>query len=165
MTSADLPKKLLRYALILVALLLLLAAGWVWLTLHWTYSEGERTGYIQKLSKKGWVCKTWEGEIALVTMPGAIPEKFEFTVPDEAMAARLNAAAGKRVVLHYRQHKFIPSSCFGETEYFVDDLHEPADSAAVPAPTVQQGVLVTPASQPAATPPANQAASQPASGR
>ncbi len=167
MTTPALPNKILRYALILVILLVLLAAGWVWLTLHWSYSEGERTGYIQKLSKKGWVCKTWEGEIALVTMPGAIPEKFEFTVPDEAMAARLNAAAGKRVVLHYRQHKFIPSSCFGETEYFVDDLHEPADGAALPAPSVQQGVLPVPAgqnpaSQPAATPPAP---AQPAPGK
>lgn len=145
--------KILRLALAVIVILCLLGAGWVWLTLHWTYSEGERTGYVQKLSKKGWVCKTWEGEIALVTMPGAIPEKFEFTVQDEAMAARINDASGKRVVLHYRQHKFIPSSCFGETEYFVDDLREPADGAAqsappIPAPSVQQGVLPGPATQP-----------------
>lgn len=147
MDYAALKSKLLRYLLGIVVLLCLLSAGWIWITLHWSYSEGERTGYVQKLSKKGWVCKTWEGEIALVTMPGAIPEKFEFTVQDEAMAARINAAAGKRVVLHYLQHKFIPSSCFGETEYFVDDLREPADGGAppaVPAPSAQQGTLVAP---------------------
>ena len=82
------------------SLLGLLAAGWVWFTLHWSYSEGDRTGYVQKLSRKGWLCKTWEGEIAMVTMPGAIPEKFEFTVPDDAIADRINAASGHRVVLH-----------------------------------------------------------------
>ncbi len=135
--------KILRYVLLFAILICLLAAGWVWLTLHWAYSEGERTGYVQKLSKKGWVCKTWEGEIALVTMPGAIPEKFEFTVQDEDMATRINAAAGKRVVLHYRQHKFIPTSCFGDTEYFVDELREPSDGA-MPAPSVPQGKLQAP---------------------
>jgi len=103
----------------ILAVLILLAAGWVWLTLNWNYSEGERAGYVQKLSKKGWICKTWEGELALVTMPGAIPEKFLFTVPDDDTASLINAMAGRRVVLKYEQHKFIPSSCFGETEYFV----------------------------------------------
>jgi len=86
--------QILRIVVATAIVAALLAAGWVWLTLHWVYSEGERTGYVQKLSKKGWVCKTWEGEIVLVTMPGAIPEKFEFTVRDEDMVARLNAAAG-----------------------------------------------------------------------
>lgn len=110
---------LLRYLVIPLVIFILLAVGWVWLTLNWNYSEGERAGYVQKLSKKGWVCKTWEGELALVTMPGAIPEKFNFTVSDDATASRINAMAGKRVILLYEQHKFIPSSCFGDTEYFV----------------------------------------------
>ncbi|NWG40044.1 MAG: hypothetical protein HXY27_08815 [Hydrogenophilaceae bacterium] len=108
----------------ILAVLILLAADWVWLTLNWNYSEGERAGYVQKLSKKGWICKTWEGELALVTMPGAIPEKFLFTVPDDAIASQINAMAGKRVVLKYEQHKFIPSSCLGETEYFVIGVSE-----------------------------------------
>ena len=102
--------------------------AWVWLALHWSYSEGERTGYVQKFSRKGWLCKTWEGEVAMVTMPGAIPDRFQFTVSDDAVAQKINALAGRRVVLHYRQHKFIPSSCFGETEYFVAqarDIDEP----------------------------------------
>jgi hypothetical protein len=131
--------KVLRIVLAILVTIGLLAAGWVWLTLHWAYSDGERTGYIQKLSHKGWVCKTWEGEIVLVTMPGAIPEKFEFTVRDELMADKINAAAGKRVVLHYEQHKFIPSTCFGDTEYFVDNLREPSDLPAsnLPSSSVQ----------------------------
>jgi hypothetical protein len=128
-----------------VILVGLLAVGWTWLTLHWDYAEGERTGYVQKLSKRGWICKTWEGEIVLVTMPGAIPEKFEFTVRDEAVVAKINAAAGKRVVLHYQQHKFIPVSCFGDTEYFIDNVREIADAVGTfPPPSVPQGALQQP---------------------
>ena len=137
--------KILRAILALLIILILLAAGWTWLTLNWSYAEGERAGYVQKLSKKGWLCKTWEGEIVLVTMPGAIPEKFEFTVRDESVVGKINAAAGKRVVLHYHQHKFIPTSCFGETEYFIDSVRELADaSATLPMPAVPQGKLQQP---------------------
>src|ERR1700760_3285800 len=110
---------------VLVAVLVALIAvgmGFTWLTLHWTYSEGERAGYVQKLSRKGWICKTWEGEMSMVTMPGTVAEKFYFTVPDDGVAAKLNANVGKRMALHYDQHRWIPSSCFGETEYFVTDL-------------------------------------------
>ncbi|HWZ63396.1 MAG TPA: hypothetical protein VNX02_10270 [Steroidobacteraceae bacterium] len=106
----------------LLVVVLLGLAGFSWLTLHWTYSEGERAGYVQKLAKKGWLCKTWEGEMAMVTMPGTVAEKFNFTVPSDAVAAKLNAAVGKRLALRYQQHKWIPSSCFGDTEYFVTDM-------------------------------------------
>jgi len=148
--------KILRIILGIAVLAVALAAGWVWVTLHWTYSEGDRTGYVQKLSKKGWICKTWEGEIVLVTMPGAIPEKFEFTVRDDDVVERLNADAGKRVVLHYRQHKLIPSSCFGETEYFIDSVRELEGAPSLQQPSVQQGSLPAPADQPAASAPAGQ---------
>jgi hypothetical protein len=133
--------KFLRVFLMVLLAAVLLGVAWVWFTLQWSYSKGERAGYVQKLSEKGWVCKTWEGEIAMVTMPGAIPDKFEFTVRDDFVAQKINQLAGKRVVLIYRQHKFIPSSCFGETEYFVDDVREVGDVPAVPA-------LSAPASQP-----------------
>jgi len=131
---------LLRFLVLPLVVLILLTMGWTWLTLHWNYSEGERAGYVQKLSKKGWLCKTWEGELALVTMPGAIPEKFIFTVPEDAAAARINALAGERVVLQYQQHKFIPSSCFGDTEYFVVDVTKVRDATAptVPLPNSPQ---------------------------
>jgi hypothetical protein len=95
---------------------------YTWLTLTWSFSSGERTGYVQKLSKSGWICKTWEGEMAMVTMPGAIPDKFLFSVRDDNVAKRINAFAGKRVALVYEQHKGIPTSCFGETEYFIVDI-------------------------------------------
>ena len=106
----------------LVVIVVLGLVGFTWITLHWTYSEGERAGYVQKLSKKGFVCKTWEGEMAMVTMPGTVAEKCQFTVPTEAVAAKLNANVGKRMALHYQQHKWIPTSCFGDTEYFVNDV-------------------------------------------
>src|SRR3990167_5491228 len=94
---------MMRSVIVFVGLLLLAAVGWVWLTLNWSYSEGERAGYVQKLSHKGWLCKTWEGEIAMVTMPGAIPDRFEFSVRDAAVAAKINAMAGQRVVLIYER--------------------------------------------------------------
>ena len=97
-------------------------AGYTWITLQWSYSDGERAGYVQKLSRKGWLCKTWEGEMAMVTMPGTVAEKFAFTVREPAVVAKLNANVGRRVALHYEQHKWIPSSCFGDSEYFVTDV-------------------------------------------
>ncbi|WP_066709969.1 hypothetical protein [Curvibacter delicatus] len=137
----------LRSLVIGLIILLGLAAAWTWLTLNWSYAEGERAGYVQKLSRKGWLCKTWEGEIAMVTMPGAIPEKFEFSVREESVAQKINALAGKRVVLHYDQHKFVPTSCFAETEYFIGDVREvletPAPLAPL-APNTSQGELQTP---------------------
>jgi hypothetical protein len=94
---------------------------YTWITLNWSFSRGERAGYIQKLSKSGWICKTWEGEMAMVTMPGAIPDKFLFSVRDEKTAELIHKFSGKRVSLVYEQHKGVPTSCFGETEYFIVD--------------------------------------------
>lgn len=126
----------LRTVVVALVALSALAVLWVWLTLTWSYSEGERAGYIQKFSRKGWLCKTWEGEIAMVTMPGAIPDRFEFSVRDDDTAAKINALAGKRVVLIYQQHKFVPSNCFGETEYFVTGVRAVDEQPAALAPAV-----------------------------
>jgi len=90
--------------------------------LSWSYSEGTRAGYLQKFSKKGWVCKTWEGELALTTVPGVAPTLWEFTVRHDATARQLNVALGRRVLLFYREHRGLPSRCFGETSYFVDSV-------------------------------------------
>ena len=87
--------------------------------LSWNYSSGERAGWVQKFSKKGWLCKTWEGEMAMVTMPGSTPEKFLFTVWDDAVAEQINQVMGKRVTLHYDEKVGLPTSCFGETRHFV----------------------------------------------
>ncbi len=109
-------------ALVVLALTLGLAALYTWLVLSWSYSDGERAGYVQKLSHKGWVCKTWEGELAMVSLPGTLPEIFHFTVRDEAVAQRINTVVGKRVALTYEQHVGLPTNCFGETSYFVTDV-------------------------------------------
>ena len=114
-----------KHKLIIAGALLLPVLGFVfytWATLAWAYSTGERAGYVQKFSKKGWICKTWEGELAMVSIPGTMPEKFYFTVRDDAVAARVNQTMGKRVALTYKQHKGVPTHCFGETEYFVVDV-------------------------------------------
>ena len=102
----------------------LLFVAYVALALNWSYSKGERAGFLQKLSSKGWVCKTWEGELSLVAIPGASPEKFLFTVREAEVVGQLNALMGKRVALDYEQHKGLPSSCWGETEYFVTGVRE-----------------------------------------
>jgi len=112
--------KLIIAAAIVTPLLLLVL--YTWSALTWSYSSGERAGYVQKFSRKGWVCKTWEGELAMVAVPGSMPEKFYFTVRNDSVANLINQSLGKRVALHYNQHKGVPTSCFGETEYFVSDV-------------------------------------------
>jgi hypothetical protein len=100
----------------------LLATAWTAITLNWNYSSGTRSGYVQKFSKKGWLCKTWEGEIAMVNVPGAMQERFSFTVRNDSIAALITRYQGQRVVIEYEEHKGIPTSCFGETPYFVQGV-------------------------------------------
>lgn len=118
MTSPSLQKIFFRLGLLSLSMLVAIAI-YVWAVLSWSYSEGERVGFLQKVSYKGWICKTWEGELSLVAIPGAVPEKFLFSVRDDAVAQQLNAVAGKRVTLQYEQHRGLPTSCFGDTDYFV----------------------------------------------
>ena len=112
-----------RWPWILLGLVVLLPAlaltAWTAITLNWSYSDGTRTGYVQKFSKKGWLCKTWEGEIAMVNVPGAAQERFSFTVRNDSVAALLNSYQGQRVVIEYEEHRGLPTSCFGDTPYFV----------------------------------------------
>jgi hypothetical protein len=117
---------LIKWSVISIAAIVALAALWTWFTLNYTYSSGDRAGYVQKLSLKGWVCKTWEGELAMVNLPGAMPEIFKFTIRDNAVAQRVEADMGKRVHLRYEQHLGVPTSCFGDTEYFIVDV-QPAE--------------------------------------
>ena len=105
----------------LIAIIVVLA-GFTWFTLHWAYADGERAGFLQKFSRKGWICKTWEGQMALVTLPGTVAEKFDFTVRDDEVAKQLGSSIGKRMSVHYEQRKWIPTSCFGDTEYFVTSM-------------------------------------------
>lgn len=112
--------------LFVLLLLLLVAVGgfalYAWITLSYDYADGERAGYVQKFSRKGWICKTWEGELAMVNLPGSLAEVFRFSVRDEEVARKINETMGQRVTLHYEQHVGVPTSCFGETDYFVTDV-------------------------------------------
>jgi len=121
MTGNEIRKKMVKIALLLIVAVVVLCAGYVMVVLNWSYSKGERIGYVQKFSEKGWLCKTWEGELQMLPVPGALPEKFIFSVRDRAVISKINASMGKKVSLSYEQHKGIPTTCFGESEYFADD--------------------------------------------
>ena len=96
-----------------------LLALWTLIVLNFSYSHGDRAGYVQKFSKKGWICKTWEGELAMVNIPGAMQQQWEFSVRDDSIARVITSSMGKRVSLAYDEHRGVPTSCFGETQYFV----------------------------------------------
>ncbi|MDD2899278.1 MAG: hypothetical protein PHI31_11265 [Desulfuromonadaceae bacterium] len=99
----------------------MLCTGYLAIVLNWSYSKGERVGYIQKFSEKGWVCKTWEGELQMLPISGALPEKFVFSVRDKAVIEKINSSVGKKISLYYEQHKGLPTTCFGESSYFAVD--------------------------------------------
>jgi hypothetical protein len=141
---------LLRLALALVVLIAL-ATGYLWAALTWSFSSGERAGWVQKLSHKGWICKTWEGELSLVSLPGSVAEKFLFTVRDDAVAREITRHIGKRVALHYEEKVGLPTTCFGDTRHFVTGL-----TLAENIPLGPGVVLPAPGSAPAAaSPPAS----------
>lgn len=136
----------------LLLLLLALFAAYTLLALWWSYSEGERVGVLQKLSRKGWVCKTYEGELALYVVSGVAPQIWTFTVRDRKVAEQLNTVLGERVRLHYSEHRGLPTSCFGDTPYFVDSENIgvplpllPGGPAPAPAPAVAAPAAATPA--------------------
>jgi hypothetical protein len=121
MTGEEIKKKVFKITALLVVTAVVLCTGYLAIALNWSYSKGERIGYVQKFSEKGWLCKTWEGELQMLPVPGAVPEKFLFSVRDKTMISKINATLGKKVSLSYEQHKGIPTSCFGESEYFAVD--------------------------------------------
>lgn len=141
-----------RWFFILLLLIVVGTGLWTWLTLAWAYAEGERAGVLQKFARRGWLCKTQEGEIALYygggqyMGAGISPQLWDFSVRDKSVAAELSKAVGHRVQLHYTEHPGIPTSCFAETRFLVDRVtvtdNEPG-SAPPPA---------APASPPVGTP-------------
>ena len=110
--------------MVLVLIPLLVFSLWTAISLNWSYSSGDRSGYIQKFSRKGWLCKTWEGEMAIVNVPGSQPQIFEFTVKNDSIAEVLRSVMGDRVTVTYEQHKGIPFSCFGDTQYWVTSVRQ-----------------------------------------
>jgi len=114
-----------RWKIILFGFLaLVVGAGSLWtlVTLTFSYSDGDRVGYVQKFSHRGWLCRTWEGELAMTPVPGATPQIFSFTVRDDDTVKRIKEAEGKRVALHYKEKRGVPSSCFGDTNYFISEI-------------------------------------------
>ena len=122
MTFEEIKKKTVKIAVLFVVIVIILAAGYTTAALKWSYSKGERVGYMQKFSEKGWLCKTWEGELQMLPVPGAVPEKFMFSVRDTRVIGKINSSLGKKVSLSYEQHKGVPTSCFGESEYYSVDV-------------------------------------------
>ncbi|SRR5258706_7043318 len=118
----SLMKRLRRFVLLSVLALVILLGLYTWGAWSFTYSEGDRAGYVQKFSKKGWICKTWEGELAMANLPGAMPEVFHFSVWDDQVAADISRSMGERVSIHYQQHVGLPTTCFGDTPYFVQQI-------------------------------------------
>lgn len=131
-----------------IVVLAVLLAGYFTFVLWWNYSSGERAGWVQKFSNKGWLCKTWEGELALVSLPGTSVEKFFFTVRDDAVAEKINKIVGHRVSLHYEEKVGLPTSCFGETRYYVTGVTTMAEVPLAPGVVVPTAPAASAASVP-----------------
>jgi hypothetical protein len=132
--------KIIRNLVIAAVVFALLATAYFFIALNWSYSKGDRAGWLQKLSDKGWICKTWEGEMALVSLPGTSAiEKFAFTVRDDKVAAELAKQMGKRVTLHYEEKVGLPTSCFGDTRHYVTKVTVASDISLSPGVVVQTG--------------------------
>lgn len=131
--------------------LVVLVCGYFWAALSWSYSSGERAGWVQKISHKGWLCKTWEGELALVSLPGSAVEKFYFTVRDDAVARQIGQVIGRRVSLHYEEKVGLPTTCFGDTRHFVTSVTVTPDIPFGPGVSLPNPAAPAPA---AAAPPA-----------
>jgi len=160
----------MRSARYLLVFLLVLFAGtglWTWLTLQWAYSDGTRSGVLQKFSRRGWVCKTQEGDLALYS-GGLSPQIWRFSVRDPGVAAAIEKAVGARVQVHYTEHPGVPSTCFADTRYFVDrvTVTDPLPPLTAPVPAMgappQPPATPSPAPLPAPAPPASPPAPPPA---
>lgn len=135
-------RSLIKWGLLGALFVVLGVLLWGWGALKFVYSTGERSGFVQKFSKRGWVIKTWEGELAMVNLPGAMPEIFTFTVRDEKVIPAIESTMGHRVVLTYDQHKGLPARLFGDTPYFVNKVRVVADGGA-PPPTAPATSVAT----------------------
>jgi hypothetical protein len=121
-TSSPHPRRVGRIFLLLLIVVILLSALWVWVALSWAYSDGERAGVLQKFSRTGWICKTYEGELALYVVGGVAPQIWNFSTRDPAIAERLRRAVGKQIRIHYSEHRGIPTQCFADTPYFAESF-------------------------------------------
>ena len=157
------PRRGMRVLTLLIVAVIAGIGLWSWLTLSWAYSDGERAGVLQKFSRKGWVCKTQEGEIAQYLVAGISPQMWQFSVRDKSVAAQLDRAVGHRVQLHYTEHPGVPTSCFADTRFFVDrvivtdgepgaQFPSPSGGPSTAVPDVRPGATLPPPPPPASAP-------------
>lgn len=111
--------KLVTALIIVIVTPILVYVVWALIALNVSYATGNRAGMLQQISKRGWLCKSWEGELQVNSLPGTVPETFRFTTRSDSIANELQQAIGRRVVVTYEQHRGVPGSCFGDTEFFV----------------------------------------------
>jgi hypothetical protein len=111
-----------RALLIILGIVILGLVLWTWFSLSWAYSTGDRAGVLLKFSKKGWICKTYEGQLAQYVVGGVAPQLWDFSTRDEETAKKLSGVVGQEVQLHYSEHRGVPTTCFAETPYFVDGV-------------------------------------------
>jgi len=109
---------------LIVLVPVLIFALWAGITLGYAYSKGDRAGYTQKISNRGWICKTWEGELAQANLPGSMPQIFKFSVRNDSIAHLIQESLGKRVSLTYEEHRGVPTRCFGETDYYITNIRK-----------------------------------------
>ena len=124
MEPATKKKWVRRIVLVLVLVFIVAPSAYTFFTLKFVYSAGERVGFVQKLSQRGWVCKTYEGDLAMVNLPGQPANMFAFTVREKNVVDQIDALAGHKVSLQYEEHTGVPSSCFGDTRYFVTGVRK-----------------------------------------
>jgi hypothetical protein len=153
-----------RYLLVFLLVLFVGTGLWTWLTLQWAYSDGTRSGVLQRFARRGWVCKTQEGDLALYS-GGLSPQIWHFSVRDPGVGAEIEKSVGARVQVHYTEHPGIPSTCFADTRYFVDRVTVTDPLPPLTAPVPATGAPPQPAAPPAAPPPAPSPAPPPAPAR
>ncbi|MCI4669308.1 MAG: 6-phosphogluconate dehydrogenase [Bacteroidia bacterium] len=118
---------LLRFLIFGSLISLLILAGYLSFARFATYSDGNRTGKVSKLSKKGVLWKTWEGSLNEGGHEGgASADKWLFSIypGDNEIVEKIKEAQDKNqtVNLHYRERFFVVSF-WGDTKYFIDDVN------------------------------------------
>lgn len=116
-------RKFLTFLLVLAIIALLSVFG----LSKFVYSSGERAGTISKFSHRGYLFKTYEGELNVGGFSGQTgnltPQIWLFSVPENEKVVKVldeAVTSGKRVKLRYEEHLF---SFFwvGDTKYYVID--------------------------------------------
>lgn len=117
---------MIKGIVITVLVVLLIGSGYFYWKYYFTYSDGNRTGLLQKFSRKGNLFKTYEGELVLnsLTSSSTMPlsaEKFYFSVDKQAVSNKLMGMEGQKVIVHYEEKKGV-LAWRGDSNYIVDSV-------------------------------------------